>query len=312
MSTGINYLDENWSVITGCTHAGSPGCDNCYARVSHERRHKAFLAGKKMPPQYAHPFSKVQFHPDRLDAPLHWRKPRNVGVVFGGDLFHGDVNENRRDAIFAAMLLAPEHKYFLLTKRAGDMARYANNIIAGERGLASAAAYELGRGILGALVIKSALLGWPPEHVYHGATCCTQPELDRNGPTMRGVPGKWWLSLEPLLGPVCFEDALGTDWQESQWRPSFVVVGSESGPNRRPCKLEWILSIVEQCKAAGVPCWVKQIPVPKVRDAEWFELDYSKHYFNAAQWDKACRQHGWRVSHDMAEWPEALRVRSMP
>lgn len=38
----------------------------------------------------------------------------------------------------------------------------------------------------------------------------------------------------------------------------FVVVGAESGPNRRPCKVEWIEDIVDQCRAAQVPVFVKQ------------------------------------------------------
>jgi hypothetical protein len=39
----------------------------------------------------------------------------------------------------------------------------------------------------------------------------------------------------------------------------WCIVGCESGPKRRPCKYEWIDSIVAQCEAASVPCFVKQI-----------------------------------------------------
>jgi protein gp37 len=38
-----------------------------------------------------------------------------------------------------------------------------------------------------------------------------------------------------------------------------VVLGCESGSNRRPCKVGWIESVVEQCRAAHVPVFVKQI-----------------------------------------------------
>jgi protein gp37 len=44
---------------------------------------------------------------------------------------------------------------------------------------------------------------------------------------------------------------------------SFLVCGGESGPGHRPCKIEWIESIVEQCRAAGVPCWCKQDSGPR-------------------------------------------------
>jgi protein gp37 len=42
---------------------------------------------------------------------------------------------------------------------------------------------------------------------------------------------------------------------------SWVVIGGESGYNRREAKggtIEAITDIAQQCKAAGVPCFVKQ------------------------------------------------------
>lgn len=63
-----------------------------------------------------------------------------------------------------------------------------------------------------------------------------------------------WLSAEPLLGPIDMGDMV----EMFKW----VVVGCESGPNRRPCKLEWVERIVEQCRIAGVPVFVKQICLP--------------------------------------------------
>ena len=67
-----------------------------------------------------------------------------------------------------------------------------------------------------------------------------------------------WLSLEPLLGPIDMQfqyiapEDFPFDW---------VVVGAESGPNRRPCKLEWVESIVRQCRKAGIKIFVKQLDI---------------------------------------------------
>jgi protein gp37 len=69
------------------------------------------------------------------------------------------------------------------------------------------------------------------------------------------------LSLEPLIGPVNItrigEDrglaSPGVDLLD------FVIVGGESGLQARPCDVEWIRSIRDQCAAAGVPCFVKQL-----------------------------------------------------
>jgi protein gp37 len=63
---------------------------------------------------------------------------------------------------------------------------------------------------------------------------------------------------------------------------SFVVVGAETGPHRRPCNIEWVVSIVEQCRAAGVPIFVKQI------------------------------ESGGKVVHELEQFPPDLRVRELP
>jgi hypothetical protein len=59
------------------------------------------------------------------------------------------------------------------------------------------------------------------------------------------------LSLEPLVGPVDL-----TPWaHDLQW----VIVGGESGPQARPCRVEWVRSLVRQCAEAGLRCFVKQM-----------------------------------------------------
>ena len=67
-----------------------------------------------------------------------------------------------------------------------------------------------------------------------------------------------WLSTEPLLGPIDMQlQYIAPEDMPFDW----VVVGAESGPNRRPCKLEWVESIVLQCRGAGVPVFVKQLEI---------------------------------------------------
>jgi len=64
----------------------------------------------------------------------------------------------------------------------------------------------------------------------------------------------YWLSAEPLLGPIDLNRGV-------RGIPPFnwVAVGCESGPKRRPCRIEWIESIVYQCRSANVPVFVKQL-----------------------------------------------------
>lgn len=58
-----------------------------------------------------------------------------------------------------------------------------------------------------------------------------------------------WVSFEPLIGPIENVDLSGIHW---------AVIGGESGTSRRPCEVEWIRSLVDQCDAAGVRVYVKQ------------------------------------------------------
>lgn len=63
--TAIEWTDETWNPVTGCTHV-SPGCDNCYA----ER-----LAEGRLRHLYPDGFGKVTLHPDRLERP----SPTSIG-----------------------------------------------------------------------------------------------------------------------------------------------------------------------------------------------------------------------------------------
>lgn len=89
-------------------------------------------------------------------------------------------------------------------------------------------------------------------------------------------------------------DLTGIDW---------VVVGGESGPDARPFDLAWGRNTVAQCRAAGVPVFVKQL-------GKWPEETVT------APRDR----HKWqrrvvlkdRKGGNMAEWPEDLRVREYP
>ena len=58
-----------------------------------------------------------------------------------------------------------------------------------------------------------------------------------------------FLSIEPLIEDVGVLDLRGIGW---------VIVGGESGPERRSVDVNWIGSVVRQCGEQKVPCFVKQ------------------------------------------------------
>lgn len=120
-----------------------------------------------------------------------------------------------------------------------------------------------------------------------------------------------FVSIEPLiedLGPL---DLSGIDW---------VIVGGESGPHARPCNVAWIRSVIEQCQAAGVACFVKQLGAnpQHTSDCDWEE--FCRPWPDGVYFD--CPEDGedspLRIilrdpkGGDPAEWPEDLRVRQFP
>jgi protein gp37 len=81
--SAIEWTDATWNPVRGCTKV-SPGCKFCYAEVFAERF-------RGVP---EHPFEQafdLRLVPEKLDQPLHWRRPRKIFVNSMSDLFHEDV-----------------------------------------------------------------------------------------------------------------------------------------------------------------------------------------------------------------------------
>ncbi|MHC1701775.1 MAG: phage Gp37/Gp68 family protein [Humidesulfovibrio sp.] len=246
------WWTESWNPIVGCTPI-SPACANCYAEKGHTKRHKAYLAGKlQNMPCYSTPFSTVRFLPERLDAPLHWRKPQRIFVCNMGDLFHPDVPDTWLDRIFAVMALCPQHEFMVLTKRPGRMQEYLNFEYRRER-------------IFKAADESDAFnLGWPFGNVRFGATVWDQPSIDEAAKHLLKMPtgARLFLSVEPMLGPVIIPADLLA-------RLSWVICGGETGKNARPMHPDWPRSLRDQCVAAGVPFMFKQW-------GEWAPWDFER------------------------------------
>jgi protein gp37 len=228
-------------------------------------------------------------HPDRLDQPLRWRKPRRVFVVSMGDLFHKDVPDKFIDRVFAVMALSPQHTFQVLTKRPARMAEYVQLMIGGRRHLGDALG-EIGyEGFAGRLAIvrafgvKFGTIAEPPyrpfPNVWLGTSAENQQAADERIPTLLQTPAAVrFVSCEPLLGPVDLRpwlpfvmpphDEIDEDPRvvgyppESAFRDAdklrWVICGGESGPNARPMHPDWARSLRDQCQRAGVPFLFKQ------------------------------------------------------
>lgn len=203
----IEWTESTWNPVTGCDRV-SPGCANCYALRIAER----FRGTPAFPSGF-----DVVLRWDRLDVPLHWRRPRKVFVNSMSDLFHDDVPLDFIQAVFDTMRRAHWHEFQVLTKRSERLRDVAHE------------------------------LDWP-DNVWMGVSVENQRWTTRIE-DLRSVPAKVrFLSVEPLLGPVEL-DLDGIHW---------VIVGGESGAGARPMRLDWALSVRDQCIAAGVPFFFKQ------------------------------------------------------
>lgn len=255
----IEWTDATWNPVTGCTKV-SPGCDHCYAERIVER-----FKGKGS-------FTTVVRSEEKLYVPLKWRRPRRVFVNSMSDLFHDDVPDSFIARAFSVMARTPQHSYQILTKRHGRM-----------RSLLSAPKFEWDLfDILPAGFRMN--VPWPLPNVWLGVSVEDQKWADIRIPAMLDTPAAVrFLSCEPMLGPVRLADGWLTQLRAVRPGIDWVIVGGESGPGARPMDLAWAQGLVEQCQAAGVAVFVKQL---------------------GFRWGKN--------HHDIDAFPEALRVREYP
>jgi protein gp37 len=237
--TKNQYWNQAWNPIRlkgGGYHCTkiSPGCLNCWAEGFNVRTGHGRWKEPPFQPEF-------ELSLRTLEAPLHWKKPRVIATQWLGDLFHEAIPFTFQRDIWQIANNLDRHDFLFLTKRPE---------------------------------IMKAVINDGPPGLWYGLTVCNQAEADEKIPQLLQVPGKLWISVEPMLEQI--------DLSLEYGKVDFVAVGCETGPHRRPCKLEWIESIVQQCQAAGVPCFVKALSI------------------------------NGKVIANMAQFPLSLRMREVP
>jgi protein gp37 len=161
---------------------------------------------------------KVTLHPELLNKPFEWKRPKRIFVNSMSDLFHEKVPKEFVIEVFKIMSKAKQHQFQVLTKRSDRLAKLAPH------------------------------LPWPG-NIWMGVTVENKDYLHRIEHLLQAPAAIRFISFEPLLGPVSGFDPDGIDW---------VVVGGESGPNARPIKKRWAREIRDTCVGNGVPFFFKQ------------------------------------------------------
>ena len=295
--TDIEWTDAAWNPLAGCSIV-SPACTNCYAMAQAARIVRC-AAGLGRATHYADTVTtvkgtpvwtgEIRAAPDHvLTQPLRWWRPRRIFVNSMSDLFHEAVPDAWIDRIFAVMAHAPQHTFQVLTKRPERMRAYltdskAEERIAGEL-LAHASKWGVtGTTLLAALGIRQReeepeRVPLPLRNVWLGVTAEDQPRADDRIPIVLDTPAaKRFVSIEPMLGAVdlteltikkrvgehCFSALeCDVDAADDEWGGAildWVICGGESGPDARPMHPDWVRSLRDQCAAAGVPFFMKQM-----------------------------------------------------
>jgi protein gp37 len=217
----ISWTDGTYNPWQGC-HKVSPACAHCYMFAWQAR------AGKRQD-------VVIRSARSTFRAPLKWHRELRQGthaaphhdstkLVFTcslSDFFLAEADAWRPEA-WAIIRATPSLTYQVLTKRP-------------ER-IASCLPEDWGTG-------------YP--NVWLGVSVENRRWRGRLEALTQVPAVIHFASFEPLL------QDLG---DLTPWLPAleWAIVGGESGPRRRPMALEWLLGVVDQCQAAGLPVWVKQ------------------------------------------------------
>ena len=240
----IAWTGTTWNPIVGCSKV-SAGCRNCYA----ERM--AFRLAHMGQANYQQVVDSAGWNGRVATCSArHWDNVPKSGLCFVcsmGDLFYEAVPCRYLDEVYSEMLSHPNTTFQVLTKRPQRALHYY------ESSIDNSGAYE---GLL-------SRIGNAP-NIWLGATCENQEWADRRLKVLYEIdPVLRFASLEPLLGRIDLKFHLGLapNHEDLQGLLGWLIVGCESGSGRRPCKLQWVRAIVDQCGAAGVPVFVKQIEI---------------------------------------------------
>lgn len=221
MSTKIEWTDETWNPVRGCSRC-SPGCDNCYAKDLAYRFKGKGLAYEGLATLRKNKIDwtgVVREIPDALDKPLRWQRPRMIFVNSQSDLFHESLDFEYIAAVFGVMAAAPQHTFQILTKRAERLpefeawlrkeARTANAgrgmseifrcLVEAQRRCEHKALRKTDQILMELGRLGPQMRQWPLPNVWLGVSVEMRRYLPRIDRLLETAAAKHMVSFEPLL-----------------------------------------------------------------------------------------------------------------
>ncbi len=195
------------------------GCDKVSPGCRNCYAEKFSLRLQKMgTKKYSNGF-KLTIHEDVIDFPLKIKEPRMIFVNSMSDLFHKEISFEFIRMIFDVIEKAKWHKFQILTKRSERLKEFGK------------------------------IYGDFPNNIWIGVSVENQYFKNRISDLKLIGSKVHFLSLEPLIGPIGQLELEDIEW---------VIAGGESGYNHRPCKIEWVREIRDQCIRTNTPFFFKQ------------------------------------------------------
>jgi len=274
--TSIEWTDASWNHIVGCTEV-SPGCANCYAarlsasRLAHNPAYKGLATIQTDNPKggghmrHVRWTGNVRVLPERIEEPLHWRKPRRIFVCDMTDLFHQDVPKPFICKMFGVIARCSQHTFQILTKRPENMLAFFN-----------AELFDIGDTVKShpKLTPQQLRVGcgttcnWPLPNVWLGVSVENQTMANKRIPLLLDTPAAVrFISAEPLRGPIDFGEPL-RQWCRAHQLENlttsldWIIAGGESGPHARPMQPDWPRQIRDWCQQRGDICQPAREKVP--------------------------------------------------
>jgi protein gp37 len=268
-TTKIEWTDRSWSPWWGCASV-SPECANCNAK-SIDRRTGGdhYGAGK---PRKA--MSEAHWH-----KPIVWdRQAARMGTRFKVfpsmcDPFDSECPTTAFDRFMDLIAATPHLDWLLLTKRPRNAAGIVTarplpgnvwlGVTAGDQARADERIPIL-LSILAAVRFVSVEPMLGPVDLWRSLprAACREDEYRRSDPKWEACGWRGGLhelnrtpdgiASCPICGSAAIDERPGLDW---------VICGCESGPRRRPMDVQWARDLRDQCEAAGVPFFLKQLEV---------------------------------------------------
>lgn len=257
----IQWTDATWNIAVGCKKVDSD-CKFCY--------------------MYRDSLDNTRFNPKEVrrtktvfKLPLKIKEPSKIFTCSYTDFFIEEIDAFRDEA-WEIIRKCPQHIFQILTKRP-ERIQYHLPPFWNE--------------------IKDRV--WLGTSIGHMDGKDRALELIK----LRKFASVLFLSLEPMHGEINFRWLYWGNYPEQKsvsqhellQNIDWVIVGGESGNEKgkyryRPCKLKWIELIIEHCREACVPVFVKQLGTHLSKEL------------------KLKDRHGGNID----EWPEHLRIRLFP